>query len=107
MNARKTGVFIGIIALALYGFAMSPWAAETLVSPHQLTADDQKIVDALVRMSGKDSDTVLRLYETGKGWGDVAENLGLEMEDVLKEVNRFDKSGQKTENKRPPAGGGR
>lgn len=87
-------IFIGTVAIFLYALIGPSWAAETSITPHRLTSDDQKIVDALVKMSGKDTDTVLRLYETGKGWGDVAENLGLEMEEVLKEVNRPEKSGQ-------------
>ncbi|MDH4100699.1 MAG: hypothetical protein OEV28_09030 [Nitrospirota bacterium] len=84
-------IFMGAAAIILYALTSVSVAAETSVTPHKITSEDQKIVDALVKMSDKDTDTVLRLYETGKGWGDVAENLGLEMEDVLKEVNRSEK----------------
>lgn len=94
MRTGKIGMFIGITVFALYGFAISSWAAETSVSPHQLTSADKKIVDAIGRMSGEKTEKILRLYDTGKGWGDVSENLGLEMEDVLKEVDRFEKSEQ-------------
>ncbi len=90
-------IFIGAAAIILYAIMGTSWAVETSVTQHHLTSDDQKIVDALVKMSGKDADTILRLYETGKGWGDVAENLGLEMEDVLKEVNQAEKPGKPAE----------
>lgn len=62
------------------------------VAPHRFNAEDQKIIDTLAEMSGRKVDDVVRLYKTGKGWGDVAENLGLDMEDVLKEVMRAEKA---------------
>lgn len=79
------------IILALSAGIQPSKGADTTVTPHRFNAEDQKIIDTLAKMSGRKVDDVVHLYKTGKGWGDVAENLGLDMEDVLKEVTRAEK----------------
>lgn len=92
----KTALASLFIILALSTGIQPSEGADTpgnaAVAPHRFSAEDQKIIDTLAEMSGRKIDDVVRLYKTGKGWGDVAENLGLDMEDVLKEVSRAEKA---------------